>query len=189
MGVSKIKNFMLIPNPQTFFYIFFWRARECVGHIFAYVAHFVYSRDYWIRTLRAAVASRRAFNLATHLPLKLKFKKFPITFVLRTKRWKPHNLNTFTLIIFIEENFFATFFNGFKISIKFRVFWYTHWLVEQFFMVILLFAKNKVKGAPNGSKKWKIFFVRINYIFHSGSWTRTFKSLYSKTSTGCYYEL
>jgi hypothetical protein len=39
---------------------------ECVGHSFAYVAHFVFLRDVWIRTQRAAVASRRATNLACH---------------------------------------------------------------------------------------------------------------------------
>ncbi len=38
------------------------------GHSFAYVAHFVFLRDVWIRTQSAAVASRRATNLATHLP-------------------------------------------------------------------------------------------------------------------------
>ncbi len=36
-------------------------------HSFSYVAHFVFWRDVWIRTQRAAVASRRATNLATHL--------------------------------------------------------------------------------------------------------------------------
>ncbi len=40
----------------------------CVGHPFAYVTHFVFFRVVWIRTQRAAVASRRATNLATHLP-------------------------------------------------------------------------------------------------------------------------
>jgi hypothetical protein len=40
----------------------------CVGHSFVYVAHFVFLRDVWIRTQRAAVASRCATNLATHLP-------------------------------------------------------------------------------------------------------------------------
>jgi hypothetical protein len=33
-----------------------------------YVAHFVFLRDVWIGTQRAAVGSRRATNLATHLP-------------------------------------------------------------------------------------------------------------------------
>jgi hypothetical protein len=38
------------------------------GYPFAYVARFVFLRDVWIRTQRAAVTSRRATNLATHLP-------------------------------------------------------------------------------------------------------------------------
>jgi hypothetical protein len=50
---------------------FFRRAKEFVVHSFAYVTHFVFLRDVWSRTQRAAVASRRATNLATHLP-KLK---------------------------------------------------------------------------------------------------------------------
>jgi hypothetical protein len=35
---------------------------------FAYVGRFVILRDVWIRTQRAAVVSRCATNLATHLP-------------------------------------------------------------------------------------------------------------------------
>ncbi len=50
------------------FFFFFFGGLECVGHFFAYVAHFVFLRDVWIQTQRAAVASRRATNLATHLP-------------------------------------------------------------------------------------------------------------------------
>ncbi len=46
----------------------FFAGLECVGHSFAYVAHFVFLRDVWIRTQRAAVASRRATNLALHNP-------------------------------------------------------------------------------------------------------------------------
>jgi hypothetical protein len=47
---------------------------EWVGHSFAYDALFVFLRDVWIRTQRAAVASRRdclrhPSPLATHLPL------------------------------------------------------------------------------------------------------------------------
>jgi hypothetical protein len=40
----------------------YWRARvcECVCHSFANAAHFVFLRDVWIRTQRAAVASSRA---------------------------------------------------------------------------------------------------------------------------------
>ncbi len=39
--------------------------QECVGHFFDYVDNLVFLRDVWIR---AALASRRATNLATHLP-------------------------------------------------------------------------------------------------------------------------
>ncbi len=56
-----------IHNSQMYRYIFL-AGLECVGHSFAYVAHFVFLRDVWIRTQRVAVASRRATNLATHLP-------------------------------------------------------------------------------------------------------------------------
>jgi hypothetical protein len=49
------------------FFVFFWRARECDGHSFADVAHFAFLRDAWIRTQRAAIASRGATNLSTHL--------------------------------------------------------------------------------------------------------------------------
>jgi hypothetical protein len=38
--------------------------------VLAYVAHFVFLRDVWILTQRHNVASRRATNLATHLPYK-----------------------------------------------------------------------------------------------------------------------
>jgi hypothetical protein len=61
---------------EAFFYIFFVRP-ECVGHSFAYVAQFVFLRDVWTRTQRAAVASRSATNLATHLP---SFETLPFLF-------------------------------------------------------------------------------------------------------------
>jgi hypothetical protein len=47
----------------------FFGGLECVGHSFASVAHFVFLRDVWIRTQRAAVASKRATNLS---PISLK---------------------------------------------------------------------------------------------------------------------
>jgi hypothetical protein len=47
---------------QQPFCVYFFGGLECVGHSFAYVAHFVFWRDVWIRTQRAAVASRRATN-------------------------------------------------------------------------------------------------------------------------------
>jgi hypothetical protein len=50
------------------FFVYFFGGKECVGYSLAYVAYFVFMRDVWIRTQRAAVASRRANNLATHLP-------------------------------------------------------------------------------------------------------------------------
>jgi hypothetical protein len=43
--------------------VIFFGGLECVGHSFAYVAHFVFMRDAWIRTQRAVVASRCAANL------------------------------------------------------------------------------------------------------------------------------
>jgi hypothetical protein len=41
---------------------------ECVDHSAASVAPFLFLKEFWIRTQRAAVASRHATNLATHLP-------------------------------------------------------------------------------------------------------------------------
>ncbi len=38
-----------------------------VGHSLAYVDHFVFLGDIWIRTQKAAEASKCATNLATHL--------------------------------------------------------------------------------------------------------------------------
>jgi hypothetical protein len=49
--------------PKIFFLVGF----EYVGYSFAYVCHFVFLGDVWIRNQRAAVASRCATNLATHL--------------------------------------------------------------------------------------------------------------------------
>jgi hypothetical protein len=49
----------------TFFGIFFG-GLECVGHSFVYVADFLFLRD-WMRTQRAAEASRLATNFVTHL--------------------------------------------------------------------------------------------------------------------------
>jgi hypothetical protein len=49
------------------FFIIFFGGLECVGHSFAYVAHFVFLRDVWIRTLIANLAAHLP-NLATHFP-------------------------------------------------------------------------------------------------------------------------
>jgi hypothetical protein len=52
---------------RVFVFEYIFGGLECVGHSFAYVAHFVFLRDVWLRTQRDGVASRRANNLATHL--------------------------------------------------------------------------------------------------------------------------
>ncbi len=46
----------------------FFCGLECVGHSFAFVAHFVFLRDVLFRIRRAAGASGRATNLATQYP-------------------------------------------------------------------------------------------------------------------------
>jgi hypothetical protein len=57
--------FSLQRNGNGFFY-FLFDGLECVVHFFAYVAHFLFFRDVWIRV---AVASSRATNL--HTPISL----------------------------------------------------------------------------------------------------------------------
>jgi hypothetical protein len=52
----------------SIFFVYFLGGLECVGHFFAYVAYLKLLKDVWIRTQRAALASRRATNLVTHLP-------------------------------------------------------------------------------------------------------------------------
>jgi hypothetical protein len=42
--------------PNNFFVYFLLDGLECVGHSLAYVALFVFFRDVWIRTQRAAGA-------------------------------------------------------------------------------------------------------------------------------------
>jgi hypothetical protein len=49
------------------FFFLFLAGYSVFCHSFSFVANFVFLRDVWIRTQRAAVASRRATNLATHL--------------------------------------------------------------------------------------------------------------------------
>jgi hypothetical protein len=60
-----LQNFLLI------FFLYIFGGLERVGDSFAYVVHFVFLRDVFIRTQRVAVASKRATNLASHLPLNL----------------------------------------------------------------------------------------------------------------------
>ncbi len=55
------------PRPDTLGdFVYFLAGLECVGRSFAYVAHFGFLRDVWIRTQRAGVACRHATNLAMH---------------------------------------------------------------------------------------------------------------------------
>ncbi len=74
MKITLKLNDSPLPDPPhfslQFFCIFFGRL-DCVGHSFDYVTHFVFLGDVWIRTQRAAVASRCSTNLATHLPIVL----------------------------------------------------------------------------------------------------------------------
>jgi hypothetical protein len=60
-----------IPNTEASIaiFIYFFGGLQCVGHSFAYVAHFVFLRDVWIQSQRAA--SRRATNLDIHLLKKI----------------------------------------------------------------------------------------------------------------------
>ena len=61
-----------LSNTGTFFNIFS-SGLKCVGYTFAYVVHFIFLSDVWIRTQRAAVANRRATNLANHLHPGIRF--------------------------------------------------------------------------------------------------------------------
>jgi hypothetical protein len=65
---------MACKTKKNFFCVFFG-GLECDGHSLAHAAHFVFLRDVWIRTQRAAVACRCATNLYTHLPKKNCFEK------------------------------------------------------------------------------------------------------------------
>ncbi len=101
---------------------------ECNGHSFVYVAHFVFLRDVWIRTQRAAVASRRATNLANHLPKiyfwfqKLNFKTrichwnrdpYPATQICRQIcTGKDNVLNCFPPDMVIKKSHFQFFTDG-----------------------------------------------------------------------------
>ncbi len=71
-----------------FVFCLFFGGLECVGHSIAYVARFIFLRDIWIRTQRAAIANRRATNIATHLPgyiLALFIKWVPVPDMIRSR--------------------------------------------------------------------------------------------------------
>jgi hypothetical protein len=57
----QVRQIALTSQPLSFFCtIYFFGGLEFVGHSFAYVAHFIFMRDFCIRTQRSEVASRRA---------------------------------------------------------------------------------------------------------------------------------
>ncbi len=57
-----------LPLEIWFYYsVFLFGGQEVVCHSFSFFAHFVFLRVRCVRTQSAAVASRRATNLATHL--------------------------------------------------------------------------------------------------------------------------
>jgi hypothetical protein len=64
-GVMVSEMFNYDTTVITCFLYICFGGLECVGHSFPCVAHFLFMGDDWIRTQRAAVASRRATNLAT----------------------------------------------------------------------------------------------------------------------------
>ncbi len=51
-----------------YFFVYFFGRLECVGHFFLLMSPILdLMRDVWIQIQKAAVASRRDINLATHL--------------------------------------------------------------------------------------------------------------------------
>ncbi len=70
-----------------FLYIF--NRLECVGHSFAYVAHFVFLREVWIQTQRAAVASRLVYQLSYQSPYLSTHSPFLAT---QLPSWPPKSL-------------------------------------------------------------------------------------------------
>jgi hypothetical protein len=62
------KKFFLKLLVLKSFFVYSFCGLDCVGHFFAYVAHFVFLRNEWIQTQKDALASRRVTNFATHLP-------------------------------------------------------------------------------------------------------------------------
>ncbi len=55
-GLECVFCIVSVGRPKVFFGYFLLGGLECVGHSFAYVALFVFLRDVWIRTQRAAGA-------------------------------------------------------------------------------------------------------------------------------------
>ncbi len=109
-------------------FIYFLGGLKCVGHSCAYVAHFVFSRYVWIRTLRAAVASRRAANLATHLPLLATHLPFLATHLPPLSHPAPL-LATHLLHSFVQYTFHPHY-SLFQLS------FFTFFLCQSFFLIL-----------------------------------------------------
>jgi hypothetical protein len=65
--MHNMKSFVM-HTRFSFMYIFFVAVYSVLATPLLMSPIFVFLRDVWIRTQSAAVASRRATNLATHLP-------------------------------------------------------------------------------------------------------------------------
>jgi hypothetical protein len=67
--IMIISDNLSCESCDDYFFVYFLQARVCWPlPCLLYVAHFVFLSDVWIRTQRAALASMRATNLATHPP-------------------------------------------------------------------------------------------------------------------------
>ncbi len=71
-GVDEglVDRHALLHSEKTIDLIKFFCGLECVGHSFVSVGHFIFLRDFWSRTQRAAVASMLTTNLANHVRYK-----------------------------------------------------------------------------------------------------------------------
>ncbi len=87
-----LRNKFLQERPKNkwfSFFVYFLGGLGCVGPTFAYVAHFVFLGDDWIRTQIAAGASNCTTNLATHLPKSSPQVAYPDNGA-RKRRMKAH---------------------------------------------------------------------------------------------------
>ncbi len=74
-------------SKYSLFFLFFGRL-ECVGHSFAYVAHFVFLGDVWIRTQRAVRSKQARYQLSRPFPypyLNIHFGYIPVTNIFRLR--------------------------------------------------------------------------------------------------------
>ncbi len=116
---------------------------ECDVHSFVYVAHFVLLRDVWIGNQRAAVASRRVTNWATHLHNKKSYKPN----LLRSRKTSGNCPN------FLKFCLFFVLFSLQLFSFEF----------SERFCVLIPFGAQQVKnGSYNGRQR--LHLVAINVL-------------------------